>query len=379
MLPLDELLTAVSEEEALATFLEILESLEIPAAAWPQRGIAMTILRVFARAVSSLSKAHRAIAEAGFLDHATGAGLTLLARCVYGVERIPATVATGELTLANPTGTSFTKAAGAAIFIGENGKSYRNLSPFTLNPFSQITITVTAIEVGSASTAAAGTVHEIETTMIGVSASNAQSIVGVDEELDPSLRQACRDRIQAYGAGAPRGAYAYWARRAKRDDGAYVNTNRVSVSRSSSTGRVVVTMASPSGPMTPEDLTAVRDTIEDRVRPDTVTVLVGSAAPLQLSPSITAYAVRSPGLSASTVKAQIETALATFGAAWPIGGRTKPPSLVGYLYEDSISAAVIAAHPAIYECDVDLDDTELTALQVVVLTPSVQVILAEAL
>lgn len=378
MLPLDELLTGLSEDEVMATFLTILEALEIPSSAWPTRGIAMTIVRVFARTVSSISKFQRLIAEAGFLDYATGAGLTLLARCVYGVERIPATFASGEETLTNTTGNTYSKAARGVIFVGVNGKSYTNKEPFTLGANATLTIPIEAIEQGSGSTAPAGTIIELETTMLGVLVTNERSVVGVDAEKDGPLRLRCRERIQAYGAGAPRGAYSYWARTAKRDDGSPVNINRVSTSRSSSTGRVVQTVASPTGAPATDDLEAIEATIEEKVRPDTVTYELQAATALDLAPVIDVYATRAPGLSADTIELSVATALANFAAQWPIGGRTKPPSIVGYLFEDAIAAAVVASHPAIYECDVSIGDTPLTATQVAVLTPTIHVTMAEA-
>jgi uncharacterized phage protein gp47/JayE len=378
VLTLDDLLTEQSEDEVVATFDAVLTALGIPVEAWPRRGIAITLKRLFARGISSLSKVQRLVAESGFLDTARGAGLTLLARCMYGVERIPASFATGPLVLTNTVANVYEYAAREAVFRGANGKAYTNMEPFELLGTATLTLDVVALEQGAIGTAPAGTVTELETTMLGVAASNPQAIVGVDDELDPALRQRCRDRIAAYGAGAPRGAYAFWARSAKRADGAPVNINRVTVSRASSIGEVTVIVAAPGGAPASIDVEAVADTLEEKVRPDTVTVRTLAAVERMVTPHIDVYAVRTPGLTSAMLESDVLLSLAALGSTWPIGGRPKSPGLTRWLFADSITGAVIRANAAVYECDIDTGDIALAPTDVVVLVPTITVRFEEA-
>ena len=379
MITLDDLLTARSEDDVMEDFLARLETSGVPARSWRKGGVARTMLRIVAATYSGFSSLIVQVTKSGFLETAEGGWLTLLARYVYGVERIPATFATGKLTLVNAGGGLFNFGPREFRALSTTKKAFTNLAAFSLGPGATIVIDVEAVEAGTASSAAPNSVTALETTLLRVTVTNVASIVGSDEESDVDLRQRCRDKLAALSMLGPRGAYAYAVRVAKRSDGSPVAVNRLSVSPSSSTGRVTVYVASPSGPPPLSDLDAIRDSIEAIARPDTATAEVLAATPVAFKSALTVWAKRTDGVSAGDIQTFVEKGLELFVASYPIGGIPKPPfSNKGYLYSEGIAGTAKSAHASIYAIDGANADLPLKAGEVATLAASVDVRIVEA-
>lgn len=371
---LEDLITPITEDQALETFLSALETLGVPARSWRTASGPRTFLRVAARTFSGYTSLIAEITKGGFLDYAEKAWLTLLARYVYGVERVPASFATGSVTLTNTGGGVFVLAIGAVTVLWTAGKkSYVSTEAVTLNPGDVKTIAFQASEAGSASSVPAAGIDALETVLTKVTVTNAAALVGSDEESDATLRQRCRDRLASLSPDGPRGAYAYAVRSAKRLDGSPVDINRVRVSPSSSTGVVTVTVASPSGVPVASDLTAIRLSIDTVARPDTVRADVNAASALAVNRTLTVWAKTTPGLTEAMVKGPAEAALVTLQREWPIGGIAKPPSLHGYLWSDTVKGVVKASHAAIFDVDGFDTDQSMAGGQIAVLSCSVAV------
>ncbi len=379
MISIEELLTPVTTEVQLEKFLATLETLGVKARSWREGGTLRTILRIVAATYAGFSNVVLGFVRAGFLETSTGGWLTLLAYYVYGVTRIPAAFATGKVTLTNGGGGVYTFQPGELRAISAvTGKTYANVALVNLNPGNVLTIDVRAIEVGTASNAAPGTVTKLETTLPGVTVTNAAAIVGSDEEKDPDLRVRCKDRLAVISGKGPRGAYSYAVRSAKRPDGSAVDINRLRVSPFSSTGIVDVYVASPSGAPTPTDLPYVEESIETYARPDTVTANVIAATPVALSSSITVWARKTDGLTATDLSTMVSDAMVTMIASYPIGGIAKPPSTQGYLYADGIAGTAKAVHPAIFDVD-GATDLALAAGEVATLATTIDVRIVDVL
>src|SRR5262249_4582667 len=115
-------------------------------------------------------------------------------------------------------------------------------------------------------------------------------------------------------------------------------------------GKVTVVCATATGtPLIPQ-LDAVTEAVEERARPDTVTVTVSGAVTHPTAHSIIVW-TRGGTVSIITLRAQ--QALAKFISSYPIGGIAKSPGGVGYLYADAIAATVIGSSPEIYDVDFD--------------------------
>jgi len=377
-LTIEELLAPVTTDEILEKFLDALEATGIKARSWREGGALRTILRVVAAVYAGFTTSVLGFIRAGFLETATGGWLTLLALNVYGVTRIAATFATGQVTLTNAGGGIYALLAGELSVINAvTGKAYTNLSAITLNPGDVLAVDVRAVEIGTTSNATPATVTELETALPGVTVTNALAIVGSDEEKDSDLRDRCKAKLAVISGKGPRGAYSFAVKSAVRSDGSPVDINRLRVSPSSSTGIVTVYVASPAGAPVPSDLPFIEESIETYARPDTVTANVVAATPVALSRTLTIWAKAEAGLTASDLSALVSTALLDMITAYPIGGIPKPPSTQGYLYADGIAGTCRTAHAAIFDVDGTGADIALAAGEVATLAATLDVRLVE--
>lgn len=371
---LDELVAEVTADEVFDTFITELETLGIAASGWREGGVSRTILKIVATLYAGFASLIRSAIRAAFLDTSEGSWLTLLAYYVYGVTRIEATFATGQVTVTNSGGGIYSFNADEVRFLWTaNGKAYTNVNAFTINPGEVKVVDVRAAEIGAASSAPAGAINSFETVIAGLSVSNAASVVGNDAESDTDLRTACRNKLAAISVRGPRGAYAYAVRVAVRGDGSPVDINRSQISPSSSTGTVTVYVASPSGAPLAGDLVYVADSIEDIARPDTVTATVLAATEVPLSRTLDVWARRTDGVSASAIQAAVENALVNAISTYPIGGIAKTPSTQGYLYADYLAGIVYAAHSSIFDVDGTGSDAALSPGQVATMAITVTV------
>lgn len=375
MLSVDDLFTSMTEEQALERFLATLETLGVPARSWRKGGALRNILRVVARSYSGFTVVMADFAKSGFLDSATGGWLTLLAHFVYGVDRRPATFATGQVLFTNTGGGIYTQAAGTVrlLWIAGN-KTYVTTEALFLNGAGATQLVgVRAVELGSGSSVGPGLITKLETVLLGVTVTNPLSVVGSNAQDDESLRQMCRDKLAALSLLGPRGAYAFAIGVAKRLDGSPVDINRHALVPSITTGVETVYVASPSGAPLAADLVLIREAIELWARPDTVTAIVAAATPVAFAKALTIWAKHGPGVDAPGVAAAVTKALVSMVSEYEIGGIVKPPSLQGYLYATNIEGTAKAAHPSIFAVDGVGADLPLNAGQVATLAATLTV------
>lgn len=356
MSTIDELFTPPTEDEIFDTFISTLITLGIPADGWRKGGVARTILRIVAVLYAGFALIISTIAKAGYLDTATGGWLSMLARFVYGVDRIVATYATGQVTVHNGGGGVY------AFEIGEfkckasgTEKVYTNVSRVpavgNFNPGDTLTFDVIAVELGTDSNAAPGTVDTLVSNITDGTVTNAAAIVGQDAELDEDLRQRCRDSLGALSPFGPRGAYRFAIRSAKLPSGAAVNVNRVYLQPFSSTGRELAYVASPSGSVSAPELDAITDSVEDLARPDTDTFELHSASAVNYTATVTVYAKKTKGIAAADIQDAVNRRLIDFVEVYPIGGRVKPSTTQGYLFAQSLAEAAKASTNDTTEAD----------------------------
>lgn len=374
MLSIDELIGAPTEDEVFELFLFELETLGVPARSWRKGGVSRTILRVVAKAYFMFASLMRLAIRSAFLETAEGGWLTLLAYYVYGVTRVEATFATGQVQVTNSGANIYGFNAEEVRFLWTaEGKAYANIAAFTLNPGETKLVDVRAVEIGAASSAPPGTITSLETYLDGVSVTNLESVVGLDAESDEEVRTACRNKLASFSVRGPRGAYAEAVRIAKRIDGSPVNINRSSISPSSSTGIVTVYVAAPSGTPDPDDLTAVEESIEAHARPDSVTVNVLAVTEVPVSRTLTIWAKRVDGVSTDDIAAFVNAALVAEIAVYPISGIPKPPSTQGYLYADFLAGVAKGAHVSIFDVDGTGADVALAPGEVATLLTALDV------
>lgn len=353
---IDSLFTPPTSDEIFEKFLQMLEDAEIPARSWRKRNVARTILRIVALLFYGWLLFVSLIAKSGFRTTAAGGWLDVHSQEVYDNERIQKIAATGLVTLTNEGGGVFTIDPGGWTFVNEeSGKSYTNTEALSLGSGSEEEPTilegvpVECTELGTIGNAAPGEINKLGTPETGVSVTNPAAVIGQDEESDADLAQRDDDKIASLSAFGPTGAYRFAIGEAKRLDN--VNVNRISISPYSSTGIVRIRVASPSGPVSDEDLEKIAERIEDLARVATDTVDLDSATVVSNTKTITVWAKKTRGIDADIVEGAVERALEQFTLNYPIGGIVKPGETEGKMFAGSIEEFAKASYDGITEAD----------------------------
>lgn len=349
MIPIEQLITPLSADDVFEKLLAGLETVGIPARSWRPGGVGRSILGVVAELGYQGSSMVTAAVRGTFLAYAEGPWLTAHASDVYGVERVAATFASGQVTLTNAGGAIHDIGADELVVRSSaSGARFRVTQAFVLGASSSITVDVQAVDAGAASTVAPGDIDTLETPLERVTVSNGASIVGRDAESDDALRARASAARGTWSALGPRDAYYAAAFSARLGDESPTSISRVQVSNASSTGTVTVVCATPTGTPSTADLNAVRGEIEAKARPDSVTVNVLGAVAHPTAKTIRIWA---RGGTPSLIIANAQRALAEMIAAYPIGGIAKVDGGQGYLYDDAIAATVIRSSPEPFDVD----------------------------
>jgi len=372
LLPLDELTTPLTTDQVKARIYATLASVGVSTTSWKPGAVVRTMIAACAVVIAALSELTAGIARSGFLELAEDKWLALVAHHVYGVEKVYATFAAGEVTLTNAGGGTFGLDADDLTVVNPStGKTYRNTSSFTLEALASVTVPVYAVEAGSASTSLAGAITELQSpSMSGVTVSNARAVVGLDAESDPALRTRCAEKLGALSPFGPWDAYTYAARNAVRLDGSPVGVTRVRVSRDGY-GNVTIYVATATGAVSgtasdlATDLGAVDDAIQKRAAPLAVTARAASATPVPVAISYRVWLYNTSGLSEAQIKAAIAARLVPFMSSQPIGGNVI--GLAGKVFADAIRTVIGAALPQIFHVEITGGDVMLTTGQVPVL------------
>lgn len=384
MLSLSDLTTPLTTAQVKQSIYNVLGAVGVNTTSWKSGAVVRTMISGCAIAIAGMSSLSAQIARSGFLELAEGPWLTLVARYVFGEERIEATFAAGEVTLTNTSGFVYTLDPDDLIVANSaTEKTYRNSSTFTLNPGASLTVPVIATEAGSASTATPGSITTMVTTLTGVTCTNATAVVGRDEESDPLLRTRCLEKLGALSPNGPWDAYAYFSRTAQRADGSTIGVTRVRVTRDGF-GHVDTYVATATGGVTGDvndpstDLGAIDLAIQKNAAPLAVTARTHSAVPLTIPVAYTAWLYNTSGKTPAQIAQAIADKLAAFFSTQPIGGNLITPP--GKIYVDAIRTVIGSALPEIFHvvvsapaADVDLAITEVPVLGAITVTALNQV------
>lgn len=173
MATLSDLLTAVTESALFTRAMAALRAAGVPVDSWTDstnEGIGLT--HITQEAEAETRNATAAYGAAGFLQSATGVGLTLYARSQYQLERFPAVHTAGwwllESVAAAPT---HTRSAGDLTggTSGRAGLLYVSTTDGTLAPGGKLLVRMEASEAGPEYNLPVGTTVSARTTLVGVS------------------------------------------------------------------------------------------------------------------------------------------------------------------------------------------------------------------
>lgn len=374
----DDLVKPVTREEAQANIYAVLGILGVNTTAWGSGAVVRTMIVGVSAMMAALSTLQAKIAKSGFLDLSEKDWLTLVARYVYGVERIAATYASGACELHNSSGALYDLDAGEYLASNPTtGKIYRNVAAFSLGAGQTISVQFIAVEGGTASNAATNTITSPVSALLNVTITNTETFIGVDEESDPSLRTRCREKLGALSPMGPWDAYAYAAKNAKRSTGEAAGVTRTRVLKDGY-GNLQLVVASSSGVVTGSigDLTsalgAVDDAINKLAEPLSVNATAVSASALAVTVAYELWVYNRLGLTDAQIKTQVQAALATHFLSQPIGGAKVSPESPGYVYVDALRAVVGNAVPESFHAVITspASDQVLTSTQVATLIHS---------
>lgn len=362
---LDDLTTPVTRAEVEASIYEVLSVLGVNTTSWKPGAVVRTMIVAVSIVLAAFSTLQAKIARSGFLELSSGDWLTLVAHYVYGVDRILANFATGQVTLTNSGGGVYSGDADDLIVSNSTtGKTYRNTAAFSVGALATVTLDIQASEQGSASTSAPGAIDTLTTPLLSVTCSNALSVIGRDAEEDPSLRARCSEKLGALSPFGPWDAYASAVRNATHTDGTSLGITRFRNVKDGS-GNVYTYLATDSGAVTgtvgdlETDLGLADEAIQQLAAPLAVTAHTLSATPVTITPTYEVWMYNTSGQSPAQVQALIAAALGDFMASQPIGGNVISPA-AGKVFVDAIRAVIASTLPQIFHVSLTLPAADVT-------------------
>lgn len=379
---LDDLVTPITPEQALAAELTQATLLGLDVTAWQPVQPARTILAINAAIISGYSGYVNLIAKGGFasyaatLKDANGTPITswldLVSDQVYATTRIPATFASGTVDFSNSgVSTAGPFAVGTLLVANPTtGAQYSNTAVVSLPP-GTTSVPMQALVAGSGSSSAANQITALVTPIVRIVCNNPVAFVGDPAESNQAL--LARD-LAKLGTLSPNGSsQAYYAVLTGLLDPAqpwYAPTLSAPFTRVAtivSPGLVECYVANAAGPVTvPADLVIASNAIAKWCTPLGTVATVGSAVGVAINVAATCYVPASAGLSGAQVTAAVTAALTTYLEALPIGGVTgATPHIVPY---SELLATIARAVPTTSVTMASpLADVTLTATQVATL------------
>lgn len=354
---LDELTKPLTRSEVEAKIYTAIAALGTDTTIWKPGSPVRTMIAAVSIVVAAFSTLAAAVAKSGFLELAEKDWLTLVAYYVYGVQRIEATFASGYVTLTNAGGGVYSLDPGDLVLSSPTtGKTYRNAAAFTLAAMASTTIVVVAEEAGAASTAAPNTITQLVTALLGVTATNALSVVGRDAESDAALRTRSYEKLGSLSPNGPWDAYSFAVRSAVRSDGSAIGVSRVRTAKDGY-GNVTTYVATPSGAVAgaandlATDLGILAVEVDKKATPLAVTSHVLSATPVTVAVSYRVWLYNTSGKTEAQIKTAIDARLVEFMATQPIGGNIVGGD-PGKVFVDAIRTTIGATLPQIFHVEV---------------------------
>lgn len=342
MLTLKQLLTPMTEEQALDLSLDILDSVGFNATSWQSGSIARTLVQGFSRVWADTSVTAATIAEGIFNKTASGPWLDLVSDSFFENERGAPSNTIGKFrfvsSLAAPT---HTKAAGDVIIAdqpnsnGDTPNTYRNVSGFTLNPGDDVLIDVVAEVAGSNANIPNNSSLYDWTGLVGVTVTNPAipttaswiTTFGADAEGDPALRERNSGKLQTLEYSTTEGAYRYWTLNAI--PGLVTRLNVLSGTHEP--GSVEIVCATDTGTISTPQADAIKDYLNGvtdgrgrRPLNDIVYVTPAVLGTITIKPTVV---VQSSYVT--DIESKVEEVIKGYFNSLPIGGIIVPPYSTG--------------------------------------------------
>lgn len=346
---LASLLVRQTKAEIYAFALGIAQAIGLPVSSWQPGDPTRSLFHVEGELLATLEEVVAGYVESGFLDHAKGAWLKFLALQVFNVVVPEPTYASTDVVLTNNGGGLFADLEPGDLTFKSTvtGKTYTNTTGGTLasGPGTTLTVTVVADEPGSDSSAGVGEIDDMVTTLDGVTCTNPEGAVGIDEQAEEVTRQQCRNKLSSLSPNGTAGAYSYVALNAE-----LTGTSGITGAREygSATGTVTVYLRGPAGAVSEVDRAKVETAILRYATPLCITPVVQSVSNVSVPVTYTLWVYKSVNRTAAEVQAEVLAALQQLLARQDIGGDIITPSndaLPGYLYRSLIESTILRTFP----------------------------------
>jgi len=319
-LSLSQLLTPLSEDEALTDILTILDGLGFTATSWEDGSVQRTIVQMVARLLSDASNTRLALTKGRYNDLATSDWLSLKSSSDFNNTRIAAVPTRAKMTFTDPLGVGpITIVISQLVAKDQDGATYRNITGGTLLLSGTLELQFDA-EVPGASNP---TRLELVTPLAGItaviSAVDPILIPGATEESDERLRTRNRAKWATLAYAAPQDAYIAWALEAD----ASITRAYIDDLNPRGPGTLDIYVAGPNGPVPGPVLVTVIDYIEGDVdgisrRPLGSDVQCFNAGTATVPVTGTLYVGPSYGLTAT--RDTVYAAITAMFQALPVGG-----------------------------------------------------------
>lgn len=336
---LDDLAEPLSVEELKASFYSALATVGVTTTTWKPGAVTRTIIAVVCVALHALSVLVANIARSGFLELASGLWLALVARYVYGVEKQYATFAAGTVHVSNSSASPYVISPGQLELAASiTGKRYHNTAPVTIPAFAaNVSVSVEAFEAGAASSALVGEIDTVISSFAGMSVTNNEVLVGLDDETDAAVKARGSAKLEPFSPDGPASAYDYVARNALRANGSSIGVTRTRPFVAN--GTVDLYCATASGALDPADVALIDDAINQQVAPLAVTANAHSAEAVSVPITYKAWCFNTTGLTETQLLQAIEDHLRAYLARVPIGGYVMPDS-PGFVFAEDLAAEI---------------------------------------
>ena len=346
MASLASLLIQETKAQIYARGLALAAGLGLTTTSWSTGDPTRSLYHFVSEILATLEPNVVGFVKSGFLEHAEGDWLTILAAQLYGVTRVEATYASGIVRLANGGGGLYVIAPGDVnVKASGSGKTYTNVDGGTLASGSGNTLDLTFVadEPGSESSAGATEINTMVTTLLGVTCSNPSAVVGVDAEEDGPLRERCRAKLGTLSASGPRDAYDFVVRDPEKTGSTEITRSRTV--DDSVTGDVTTYVAGASGAVSGAAVTAAQAAVETWAAPLCITPTVSNCSSVTIAVTYSLWLYTSVGETVATIEAAVEAALEAMFAARPIGGDIIAPATTGKIYKTLIESTIRSVYP----------------------------------
>lgn len=334
---IDELLRPWTREEVQAKIYAAIAKRGVNTTSWAAGAVVRTMTLGASIVLSAFSNLVVIATKSGFIQWADEDWAPNVAEYLYGVTPLPATFAAGQLRLTNTGGGVFSVEADDLIVQNSRtGKQYRNTTAFALGSLGTVTIDISAVEIGTASNAAAGEITEFVTPLIGVTCTNVAALIASDDEDKDSLRSRSLDKLGSLSPDGPSDAYSYAARGATLANGSNAGiTSARPYADGRGTLRVYVRTA--TGAPTEEQRAAAESACERNAVTLGVTLIVLAAIEVPVTLYYTAQVLNISQSQLDDLRDRIRTAVVSLFSSTAIGG------INNRLYGAVITRAVVAA------------------------------------